>query len=418
MDLSKMYNAFRKLFILWNKVGHCMTNAVKKRFSYLNRDLKLIFIFNFLSGSGAGLILPILPLYVRKLGGGSQEISFVFSVGLILWGISVFLGGIIADRFERKKIIILHWLVSSPTFFICFLAQSWEFILLGYALYNASGIGASGVDSYVSSSIEKKEVIRAFTTLESAYYVPPVIFSLIAAYLVPITGMRDLFGIAFIICLFGGFSVLFISPQEPERKEQMRKKISAGYIDSLKNKAFLSLIPLFFFIGLGSAIFIPFLTPLLEDVYLLSLSAILVLNAIKAAGLGIWSLGFGQIGDHLGVGKALVINLLLVSVSMLLLAFDVPILSLYFIIFIFGGISVLSYLCQGLIGVYFREKGFLGSMYSIFTLSFSIGGSIGAFLGGIFYDKSPSLPAIIGALLLFCLIPVVICLIRRINSED
>ena len=394
-----------------------MIETVKKRFSYLKRDLKLIFVFNFFSGAGAGLVFPILPLYVRKLGGGSQEISFVFSVGLILWGISVFLGGIIADRFERKKIIILHWLVSSPTFFVCFLAQSWELILLGYALYNISGIGASGVDAYVSSSIKKEEVIRAFTTLESAYYVPPVIFSLIAAYLVPTTGMRGLFGIAFVICLCAGFSVLFITPQEPEKKEQMEGKISAGYIDSLKNRAFLSLIPLFFFIGLGSAIFLPFLTPLLQDVYLLSLSVIFVLNAVKAAGLGIWSIGFGQIGDSLGVEKALVINLLFASVSMLLLAFNIPILSLYLIIFIFGSISVLGYLCQGIIGVYFREEGFLGSMYSIFTLSFSIGGSVGAFLGGIFYDKSPSLPAIIGALLLLCLIPVVIFLIRRITSE-
>ena len=49
----------------------------------LNRDLKLIFVSNFVGAFGDGLYAYILPLYMRSLGASSADVGSLFSVFML-----------------------------------------------------------------------------------------------------------------------------------------------------------------------------------------------------------------------------------------------------------------------------------------------------------------------------------------------
>ncbi|MEM3789390.1 MAG: MFS transporter [Candidatus Bathyarchaeia archaeon] len=81
------------------------------RFSFpidvLNRDLKLIFTSNLIGAFGDGLYAYLLPYYMKEtLKANSVEIGILYAFTSLTAALTLILAGAIADKYDRKKIMI------------------------------------------------------------------------------------------------------------------------------------------------------------------------------------------------------------------------------------------------------------------------------------------------------------------------
>jgi len=115
-----------------------MVSAAWSRFLPLgtfNQDLKLIFISNFIGAFGDGLYAYILPLYIRGLAASSTDVGFLFSIFILSTALTIIPGGFAADRFDRKKVMILGWMIWVPLPLMFSFATHWTQLIPVMGLY-------------------------------------------------------------------------------------------------------------------------------------------------------------------------------------------------------------------------------------------------------------------------------------------
>ena len=135
----------------------------------LNRDLKLLLLSNLIGAFGDGLYSYIWPIYIRGLGATPAEVGIVFAILGLASALTPIPGGFLADRYDRKKIMIFAWLIWIPVPLIFSMAQNWSQLIPGSFLYGCF-IGGPASSAYVATSAKKEKMTSTFTTLSAAWW--------------------------------------------------------------------------------------------------------------------------------------------------------------------------------------------------------------------------------------------------------
>jgi len=84
-------------------------------FEVLNRDLKLIFASNLIGSFGDGLYAYLLPNYMAEtLKASSVEIGMLYAIMGLVAALTLLVAGTLADKYDRKKIMIAGWIAWVP----------------------------------------------------------------------------------------------------------------------------------------------------------------------------------------------------------------------------------------------------------------------------------------------------------------
>lgn len=59
------------------------------------------------AGFGYGMVLPVIPFYIEKLGASGRELGWLMSTYSLMQLICAPVWGIISDRFGRKPVLTL-----------------------------------------------------------------------------------------------------------------------------------------------------------------------------------------------------------------------------------------------------------------------------------------------------------------------
>ena len=122
----------------------------------LTRDILLICLSNIIGAFGEGLYFWVFPLYVRSLHADYVQLGVVLSALMGFAALVPLIGGFLADRFDRKKILILSW---TPWIFaplIYSFATDWVQLIPGTFCWGVSMIGLPAVTAYVITSVADK----------------------------------------------------------------------------------------------------------------------------------------------------------------------------------------------------------------------------------------------------------------------
>ena len=95
-------------------------------FEAFTKDIWLICLSNVIGAFGEGLYFWIFPLYVRSLQADYIQLGIVYSALNGSAALSPLLGGILADRFDRKKIVIAAWIPWVFVPLIYSFAENWQ----------------------------------------------------------------------------------------------------------------------------------------------------------------------------------------------------------------------------------------------------------------------------------------------------
>ncbi len=247
------------------------------------RQFALLVLINAFVGGIVGIERTIVPLIGAEefgLASTTLIVSFIVSFGVVK-ALSNLVSGVLADRWGRKRVLILGWLFGLPVPFLLIWAPSWEWIIAANALLGINqGLAWSMTVLMKVDLVGRQSRGLAIGLNEFAGYLAVGATAFLTGYLASIYGLRPVpiyLGIGY--ALAGGLlSVLLVrdtrhhvrleisgSPTETTqigfreifmqtsfRDRNLFAASQAGLVNNLNDGMSWGIFPLFFFsFGLG-----------------------------------------------------------------------------------------------------------------------------------------------------------------------
>ena len=217
----------------------------------INQFLLLI-IVNAFVGAMIGLeqtVIPILGKEEFDLESNVLILSFIASFGLVKSILNLFAGNI-SDKFGRKNVLVLGWLVGIPVPFILLFAPNWNWILFANVLLGMNqGLAWSMTVNMKIDLVGTQQRGLALGLNEFAGYVSVALVGFLTGYFAAVYGLKPYpfyLGIIFPIIGFlislllvkdtKEFTKLEIKNYQKDEKRDDEKKQTIDIDSYLKNK--------------------------------------------------------------------------------------------------------------------------------------------------------------------------------------
>jgi MFS family permease len=355
---------------------------------------------------GEGLYFWIFPLYVRSLNASIVQLGLVLSALMGFAALVPLFGGFLADRFDRKKILILSW---TPWIFaplIYSFAQNWTQLIPGTFCWGLSMIGLPAVTAYIITCVnDKTKLASALTIVWSTYSFSYIFAPGIGGYLASIIGMRQVLWVSTILSAVSTGVFFFLHSQHPRREETraetepphapIEKRFWQKIILALRapeEKGLLRKILVWsalltvssFFISIGR----PFVQTFLNESVKMTEVQIGLFGSINYAGMTFIGVAMGRAGDKWKKSWAIGVCLLLYVASIIPLLLITENTALMFMAFLLGSSAVSAQLVYSFVGTIAptAKRGLWLSIPQTFSLMASF---IAPYLGGYLYTLSP-----------------------------
>jgi DHA1 family tetracycline resistance protein-like MFS transporter len=288
---------------------------------FVRRGLFLVFVILFLDIIGIAIIMPVLPVYLEQLTGGTISSAAVDGGWLLLAyaGMQFLcapLIGNLSDRFGRRPILLVSVLTFAIDNFICAVATSFWMLFVGRILAGISGGSFATCSAYIADISNEENRAKNFGLIGIAFGVGftlgPVIGGVLGEFgpRVPFFGAAALSFVNFV-------AACFLLPETLEAKNRRSFEWSRanplGALKQMRN-----------YVGIGWVCLVMFLYWLAHAVYPS------VWSFVSSYRYG-WS--EGEIGLSLGIygiGAALVMALVLPRLVPLLGEWKTAVLGLLF----------------------------------------------------------------------------------------
>ena len=181
----------------------------------MSRDIKLVTLALFLWGSGEGLFFYIMPLYMEQLGATPQEVGVVLGLAAFLTACSFIPGGLLADRFDAKKVMIWGWAIGAIASLGMGLAPSWQWFVPWILIYNVSAYCIPAINTYIAEASSDIPLEHTITVTFAGYAAGSIVSPFIGGRLSAAWGTAPLFIIAAIIFGLSFLIALKVSSHAP-----------------------------------------------------------------------------------------------------------------------------------------------------------------------------------------------------------
>lgn len=354
----------------------------------LNRDLRLICVSNFIGAFGDGLFIYVLPIYIRGLEATASDVGLLFSLLTLSTALTIIPGGFAADRFDRKKVMIVGWLIWVPLPVMISIATHWTQLVLPMMLY---GVLLSGpaTSAYIATAASKGRMTLTFAFISASWSLGYIFSPALGGYLATIIGMQRVFFLAFILYSVAA-ALIFLIKSQHATKPAISSKVFSNNGSSRARK--IILLSIFFAIV---AFFLSLVRPLvvqfLQEEFRLDSFKIGVLGSVTFFGWTVFSIGFGRMGDRWTKMVAVAASLFVSSFSLWLLMSFNEFFFLALASFLNGASYPTWYLMNATIGTIAPEES-RGRWISLSQVSVTLAAFIAPYLGGLLYESSAYTP--------------------------
>jgi len=389
---------------LWREVG---------------RDTRWVLTSYMLWGVGEGLWMFIQPLYVKSLGATPSQTGFVIS----LWGLARLLfilpAGLLADRFESRRLMLPGWTLGLAGVLIMAVAPDWRWAAPGFLVYGLSAVAIPVTNLYIAQSVRHDPtrqpdlpIQASLTLLWAAYSAGIVITPSIGGWIGDHASLRTVYLISLFWFVLSTAAIhqthRYPAPPPPQdgydyRGLLRRKSLMIAY--GLLTLAFVAVLT-------GQTLSSQFL----EEVRGFSRTSIGVFGSLTALGTAISSVILGRLSAWRGFYACL--GLVALSFALLLLTGSVPAVAVA--TFLLGAYYTTRPFATSVINNYVDEH-HRGVAFAAADMLAGLGTVVGTNLSGVLYGADPHWPLDFGvagiAIMALLGVFVLRSAVRR-NSEE
>ncbi|TFH07799.1 MAG: MFS transporter [Candidatus Thorarchaeota archaeon] len=230
----------------------------------INRDARFTIVSWMFYAFAFGINDVLFNLYLLEAGFGEDFLGFFLSISMFLTGGLALGAGLVADRYSRKKILLVSNTIIFVGFFIQYSTLTPLFLLISQLLYGI-GYGFNGVcwQPYTTSVTTEEERVHVFSLRFAFFLVASLLGSLAGGFLPSLfsglglaINLLSAYRLSLWIALIPiGLSVLSIIPMKTDR---VVKKRRFGFSNVIHRK-FIGKYALAWTVsGLGAGLFINF----------------------------------------------------------------------------------------------------------------------------------------------------------------
>lgn len=328
------------------------------------------------------------------LNASPVEIGILYTTANTCVAVTLLAGGFLADKYDRKKIMIISWLSWAPAPIIFAFAHNWTQMLPGMLLWGIL-FNQPASTAYIVTTVDKKKLTLAFTAISAAWSLGYTFSPALGGYLSQITSMQTVFFTASAFYASAGIILFFLTQQIPPKDTQPATEKKCSSLQVLKNRKLLVFSAFLGATMFAILLFRPFVPTFLSDAYAYGGFEIGILGSFYFFGSGIIGIALGKVGDKYKKAYALAAALLFTAVSLtLLLTFGN--FHILLVTHMLIGASYLAWpIMNAIIGSSAPEKA--RARWVAIPQAVSMFGAVFApYLGGVLYEASPYYPFIFG----------------------
>ena len=349
----------------------------------LPRDLRLLFLSLFLWTFGLGLYNYIWPLYLRDLQASPSDVGLVFSIGFLALALSMIPGGILANKYELKALLIIGWAMSIPPPLMYYFARTWTDVLPGITLLQVSGFNVPAFNAYIAGAADKAKSASNFGITWASAPLGVVFSPLVGSILLNWISLRGIFVLTFVFFSISTMVLFFIKPQPPLESDARSPRLE---FPKSRREGFL----LLYLAGaaLAWSVASPFIPLYFQDALSLGPSIILLLGALQSLGAAVFAILLGRRADARSQGGTMALGLLLSSTGLVGVILTRNLLLALPLVFLIGSARAPSLVAYSILSTVRKGASRAGQFGFYLTLE-SLGFVSGSYLGGLLYTLTP-----------------------------
>ncbi len=254
---------------------------------------------------------PLLPLYYRQLGANDWEIGLAFTCTTMARMIFAMVGGTLADRYGRKKLLVLPALAAAPLYLAAAGAGSWSTLLVMLTVANALlALTGPAFSALIAESSSEDHLAQSYSLTEFAVLAGVIVGPIAGAALVGPVGIPALVGLNAIMLTAGTLARLGLKETRTRTTEKARTTLRTALDTNVRWYMVLNMFVMVAF----SIPFGPYFAILARDAWHNSEPEI---NLLFAAGNTASMAGIllGRLSDRWGARRVFVLGMLGFGIS-------------------------------------------------------------------------------------------------------
>jgi len=362
----------------------------------LNRDLKLIFTTNVVGSFGDGLFAYLLPVYMgNQLGLDPIQIGILYALFALASALTLLISGKLADRYDRRKIMVAGWIAWLPAPLIFAFASNFAEMIPGMVMWGF-WLGQPASSAYIVTSSERSRLTSTFTIMSAGWSLGYTFSPAIGGFLAGTVGMKTVFYLAFIFYASACFTLSFIRSQHANHGQGADEK-EYSFSKLIRNRKLLSLSAFFATVMFITMMFRNFVPIYVKAVYGLTDFEIGFLGSILFASSAVLGILLGRLGDMKQKVYPLALSLIFGTIALVLMLLSDS-FAILVVSFIINGASYLTWsMLSAIIGPTAPESCRARWIAIPQTLCMFV--SFAApYVGGFLYATSANYPFIVAAI--------------------
>src|SRR6266513_434563 len=146
-----------------------MPSAMRGRVSRAaSAKLAVLIVTNFVDMVGLLMIIPLMPVYAREMGGGALIVAILMGSFTAAQLLSAPLWGRFSDRYGRRPALLVGLTAAGIAYIVFAFANSIWLLLLSRIVQGAGGGTVGVIQAYVADSVEPQNRAKALGWLSAA----------------------------------------------------------------------------------------------------------------------------------------------------------------------------------------------------------------------------------------------------------
>ena len=349
----------------------------------LPRDLRLLFFSLFLWTFGLGIYNYVWSLYLTQLNANPEQVGLVSSVGFFAAAISMIPGGILANKYDNRTLLIIGWAMGIPVPILFYFSRNWSDVIPGLIILQLSAFNVPAMNAFISALGDQKRMSSAFGAVYSAFPLGLVLSPAVGSLLLTWLSIRDLFWFTLALWTVSTI-ILFPLKRQPPREVDSK----APLLELPRSSRELTILAFLFGGAAAFSITSPSFLPLfLQDQLHLTDAQIQLLGTVQSLGSAIFAIVLGRWAATRNPGSTIAKELMLVAGGALGIALAGSPLLVVPMVFLLGGARAPSYVAYSLLSN-MREGKSRAGQFGFYLTFEQLGLVVGSLIGGFLYASN------------------------------